>query len=224
MKQWVGVIAVSTAVASSPAWAQSTGEIDPAKPQVQTFEMVLRTAVETGGQSFARQAAEITPDIAELSFSTGESPIVSGIADHQLGLFVFQVQVPSVSLTLQAMNLIMSRPPLGRPGARVAADSLPVAERRDAQVARPDLVAIYRAAVRDALVDAIVDNSGGLPLATSDTLLVYASGIDPGMQPSLLRAPTNKLVLKASGADLMEYRQNRITRDEVKRRIKVASF
>lgn len=224
MKQWIGTLTVAALVASTPARAQVVSESDPAKPQVQTFEMVLRTAVETGGQHFARRAAEITPDIAELSFSTGESPVVSGIADHQLGLYVFQVQVPSVSLTLQVMNLMMNRPPLGRPASRVAADGLPVADRREPQVPRPDLVAIYRSAVRDALVDAIIDNSGGLPLTSADTLLVYAGGIDPGMQPSLLREPSNKLVLKASGGDLLEYRQGQITREALKSRIKVGSF
>ena len=225
MTKWVGVVAAAAVMTSSIAGAQTVAPIDPAKPQVQTFEMVLRTAVETGGQSFARRAAEITPDIAELSFSTGESPVVSGIADHQLGLYVFQVQVPSVSLTLQVMNLMMNRPPLGRPAGRVTPDGLPVADRRAAPpVSRPDLVSIYRVAVRDALLDAIVDNSGGLPLGANDTLLVYASGIDPAMQPSLLREPANKLVIKANGGDLIEYRQNKITRDEVKRRINVGSF
>lgn len=214
---------------SAPVSAQTAPPSDPAKPQVQTFEMVLRTAVETGGQSFARRAAEITPDIAELSFSTGESPVVSGIADHQLGLYVFQVQVPSVSLTLQVMNLMINRPPLGRPASgRVAADvvqpDVAVPGRRDAAVGRPDLVWIYRSAVRDALVDAIVDNSGGLPVGPTDTLLIYASGIDPAMQPSLLREPTNKLVLKASGADLIAYRQNKLSREELKGRISVGSF
>ena len=230
MKTSIGVGAALCVVASSMVSAQAPTVVDPAKPQVQTFEMVLRTAVETGGQYFARRAAEITPDIAELSFSTGESPVVSGIADHQLGLYVFQVQVPSVSLTLQVMNLMMNRPMLGRPAGRVAADGLPlegvpVAERRaEPPLSRPDLVSIYRVAVRDALIDAIVDNSGGLPLGPADTLLVYASGIDSGMQPSLLREPANKLVLKAVGADLIDYRQNRIDRDEVRRRIRVGSF
>jgi hypothetical protein len=216
MKMSVAVV-VAWLVGASSAVAQVAPVVpdpDPAKPQVQTFEMLLRSAVETGGQNFARRAAQITPDIAELSFSTGEAPVVSGIADHQLGLYVFQVQVPSVSLlSLQVMNLMMNRPALGRPVGRVAATNVP--DGPPAAVALPDFVGMYRIAVRDALIDAIVD---------SDTLLVYASAIEPPMQPSLLRQPSNKLVLKATGADVLEYRQGKITRDEIRRRIRVASF
>jgi hypothetical protein len=225
MKMSVAVV-VAWLVGASSAVAQVAPVVpdpDPAKPQVQTFEMLLRSAVETGGQNFARRAAQITPDIAELSFSTGEAPVVSGIADHQLGLYVFQVQVPSVSLlSLQVMNLMMNRPALGRPVGRVAATNVP--DGPPAAVALPDFVGMYRIAVRDALIDAIVDNAGGLPIGASDTLLVYASGIEPPMQPSLLRQPSNKLVLKATGADVLEYRHGKITRDEIRRRIRVASF
>lgn len=231
----VALLSAAVAVAS-PAMGQqptSPSRTDSAKPQVQTFEMVLKTAVETGGQNFARRAAEITPDIAALSFSPGESPVVSGIADHDLGLYVFQVQVPGVSLTLTVMNMMMNRPtstgrppgaqPVGSSG-RVAADVGVVASdpmTSDSAAPRPD----YRLQVRGALIDAILDNSGGLPLLPTDTLLVYASGIEgPAGFSSLLKVPVIKDVFKASGADLIAFRLGKLSRDEAKQRIKITSF
>lgn len=238
IKTFLQVSACCAAVfVASPARAgQSSAPqpSDPAKPQVQTFEMVLKAAVESGGQNFARQAARMSPDIAALSFSPGESPVVSGIADHDLGLYVFQVQVPGVSLTLQVMNLMLNRPqaPFTRPSGatpvsngRVGADAAVIpSDPMDPTAARPDLERVYRNEVRDALIDAILDNSGGLPLGGKDTLLVYASGIDPSVGNTLMRGPSNKLVLKASGADLAAFRQGTITRDEARQRIRVASF
>lgn len=233
-------VAVSAAVViSSTAWAQTTAapQGDPSKPQVQTFEMVLRNAVQTGGQNFARWASQMSPDIASLSFAPGESPVVSGIADHQLGLYVFQVQVPGVSLlSLQVMNMMMNGrqfPPARSTGSqpvsngRVSTDNTVAPDPPDAPGAaasRPDFLREYAVQVRDALIDAIVDNSVALPITANDTLLVYAGGIDPVMADSLLRSPARKLVLKAKGGDLLSLRQGVITRDEAKRRVQVGSF
>ncbi len=235
---WCQAATLSIVMATaSPAWAQAPAAADPSKPQVQTFEMVLRNAVQTGGQNFARWASQISPDIASLSFAPGESPVVSGIADHQLGLYVFQVQVPGVSLlSVQTMNMIMSgrqfppaRPSVSQPvsNARVTSGGVVTADGNDAPVdaaARPDFLREYASQVRDALIDAIIDNSVALPLATNDTLLVYAGGIDPVVADSLLRSPSRKLVLKAKGGDLLALRQGVITRDESKRRVQVGSF
>ena len=45
---------------AAPLWAQTPAPVeDPAKPQVQAFEMVLRGAVDLGGQRFAQQAAKV---------------------------------------------------------------------------------------------------------------------------------------------------------------------
>lgn len=231
-------VAALAAIVAIPSvvWAQAPAVADASKPQVQTFEVVLRNAVQTGGQNFARWAAQTSPDIASLSFAPGESPVVSGIADHQLGLYVFQVQVPGVSLlSLQTMNMMLNgrqfapRPSGSQPvsNGRVSADGVVPPDPMDAPVAtasRPDFLREYATQVRDALIDAIIDNSVALPLTTNDTLLVYAGGIDPIVADSLLRSPARKLVLKAKGADLLSLRQGVITRDEAKQRVQVASF
>ena len=77
--------------------------------------------------------------------------------------------------------------------------------------------------VRSALIDTVLDNALVLPLSAADTLEIFASGSDTGPN-SLYRTALRKLTLTVSGADLLEFRQGKLTRDEVKGRITVRSF
>ena len=87
------VLGAAMSVGSSVrAQAQNPRADDPARPQVQTFEMVLGRALETAGRNFATRAAEIAPQLTALP--TGENPQVTGVAVRDLNLFVFNVQVP----------------------------------------------------------------------------------------------------------------------------------
>ena len=87
-----------------------------------------------------------------------------------------------------------------------------------------DLRVVYQTQVREALVDAIVDNIGSLPLSATDALLVIAGGIDPPVTNPLYRKTSHRLVLRARGADLLAFREGRITRDEVKQRVLASDF
>ena len=99
-------------VVASPALAQSASPAlrtdDPARPQVQTFEMVLARALETAGRNFAIRASEIAPQLTALP--TGDNPQVTGVAVRDLNLYVFHVQVPGIDLSLSVMNLMVNRP------------------------------------------------------------------------------------------------------------------
>jgi hypothetical protein len=225
------------AVSSSGAWAQSTEEArpdDPARPQVQTFETVLGRYIEIAGRNFATRAREMAPEMMPVAFQTGETPNVTGVAIHDMGLYVFHVQVPGIGLTLQVMNLMVNRPQFstqppppqqnvsnGRvePTGVIESDPMGPAPAR-----RPDFLVEYRNQVREALIDAIVDNSGSLPMTSSETLLVVAAGVDSPVPNPLYRTPTRRLVLRAKASDLAAFRENRISRDEVKRRVLASSF
>src|SRR5262245_51141172 len=102
-----------------PALAQQrptdTERDDPAKPQVQTFEMVLRNAIETGGQNFTRRAEQVLSGMPTL-FTPNDPPRVDGIALHEMGIYVFQVQVPSIWLQSQLMSVYLNRNPLPQVG------------------------------------------------------------------------------------------------------------
>jgi hypothetical protein len=224
------------AVSSSGAWAQSGEDArpdDPARPQVQTFEMVLGRAIETAGRNFATRAREIAPEMMPVAFQTGETSNVTGVAIHDMGLYVFHVQVPGIGLTLQVMNLMVNRPQFSTPRApqqpvstgRVESTGVIESDPMGPEPARrPDFLVEYRNQVREALIDAIVDNSGSLPMASSETLLVVAGGVDSPVPNPLYRTPTRRLVLRAKASDLAAFRENRISRDEVKRRVLASSF
>jgi hypothetical protein len=229
-----------------PASAQQAGSTptpnDPARPQVQTFEMVLGRAIETAGRNFASRAVQMAPEISALamSFAPGEAPVVNGVADHELGLYLFQVQVPGISMmTLQVMSLMLNRPQPVVPSTgaqpvagRVTADGVIASDPMAPAPARPgpprDLESEYRVEyvqlVKDALIDAILDNSGALPMTSNEYLLVVASGIDPVVPNALYRTPSRKLVLKAKASDLADFRQGKINREEARQRIQATRF
>ena len=225
------------AAGSTGVWAQSAEDArpdDPARPQVQTFEMVLGRAIETAGRNFATRAREMAPEMMPVAFQTGETPNVTGVAIHDMDLYVFHVQVPGIGLTLQVMNLMVNRPQFS---PRVQGPEQPVSAGRvepagvvesdpmgPAPTRRPDFLVEYRNQIREALIDAIVDNSGSLPMGTRETLLVVAGGVDAPVANPLYRTPTRRLVLRAKASDLTAFRENRISRDEVKRRVLASSF
>jgi hypothetical protein len=218
------------------AKAQSGPQAQPndPRPQVQTFEMVLGRAVENAGRNVATRAMEVAPDVTAVAFPTGEVPHVTGVAVRDIGLFVFHVQVPQVGLSLQVMNLMVNRPQFGvgpgstQPVSRrvestgvVAPDPMgPAADRP----ARFDVIAEYRRQVRAVLVDAIVDNSGALPLGSNETLLLIAGGSDSTAPNPFNRKTSQRLVLRAKASDLALFREGKISRDEVKQRILASDF
>ena len=217
-------VVVGVVAAAAPAWAQSAP--DRARPQVETFEMVLGRAIETAGRNFAARAVEIAPEMMPVA-AFGEMPHVAGVAVREMGLYVFHVQVPGIDLRLQVLNMMVNRPPDRRGGpqpvGRVESTSVvepdPMAPPAPSGPTQRDFLVEYRMQVREALIDAIVDNSGTLPMRGDETLLVFTGGVDSPMPNPLYRPPTHRLVLRAKASDLAAYRDNQITREEVERRV-----
>lgn len=223
-------------VIGSPVWAQPAAPAspsDPARPQVQTFEMVLGRAVENAGRNVATRAMEFAPDVMAVAFPTGEMPHVTGVVVRDMGLYIFHVQVPQVGLSLQVMNLMVNRPQF----AVRSSPPQPVSGRvQSTGVVEPDPMAApdprekfdvnaeYRNQVRDVLIDAIVDNSGALPLGSNETLLVFAGGSETAPPNPFNRRASQRLVLRAKASDLTSFREGRISRDEVKQRILASDF
>jgi hypothetical protein len=226
---------------AAPLWAQTPAPVeDPVKPQVQAFEMVLRGAVDLGGQRFAQQAAKVVPNIYLAPFTT---PVVVGLRIE--GVYWFDVQVPRILQTgvLYYMDNAPRRTAGGagvaaRPVAssgRVAATAgdvpddpmteSPVAgddSQRAAPAPVPDPDTQYSAQVKDALIDAMLDSSGVLPMAVGDRLVVVVSGTGAAVTNPLYR--DERLILTVKSSDLTDLRQGRLTRDAVKQRITQTVF
>jgi hypothetical protein len=220
---------------AAPAVAQNppaAAPPDPTKTQVSTFELVLRSAVDTGTRNFARRASEMVPEL----FSVVDTPDVNGVAVHLSGRtdYVFHIQVPMIWPVVQVMSMMNQRSLRGLPvpgttqpvaeAGRVRAEGMVQPDPANGSPAvnaanRADLEREYAMKVRDALIDAIVDNSAVLPLSSSDTLMVFASGSDTGIPQSLYEAIPRKLILSISGADLADLRQGKITREQAKAKV-----
>ena len=84
----------------------------------------------------------------------------------------------------------------------------------------------YTEAVTRALVDAMIDYSAPMQIGTDQWLTVAArddEGRDSLAPPDPLEEVVT-MIYRIKGSDLQEYRQGRIDRDEVRRRVQVSQF
>jgi len=107
-------------------------------------------------------------------------------------------------------------PAAGRPPAPVARDSMWAKDPNRA----------YTEAVTRALVDAIIDYSAPMQIGGDQWLTVAArddEGRDSLSPPDPLEEVVT-MIYRIKGSDLQDYRQGRIDRDEVRKRVQVSQF
>ena len=215
---------VGTALAAQQALPPAIPEQQPAPPavnqltpeqqkdQVRSFAAVLRAAVEGGGQRIQQRIFDIIRDAPPLAMA-GE-PDVLGVP-YPDGGFVFYVQVPDILPVYLTMFQVLknrqeARPvgtnPVERVGDEAAKGADPVFD--------PDRE--YGEFVRAGLIEAMIENSQALGI-TEGRLVVIAS-----VTAAVRRDPLNtrrSLILSISADDLAAYRQGRLTKDEIRKRI-----
>lgn len=119
-----------------------------------------------------------------------------------------------------------SMPPPMRPGARVLTGSAATTSAR-AAAADPildDPEEAYRAEVRNALMDAMLDYSRGLSLETGEWLHIAARrhSDDPRLAPTDTDART--VMIRVRAADLTQFLAGQISREEARKRMDVKVF
>lgn len=207
MVRRVFVVAVVTALAAPVAAQQqaaSPSDLD-LRNRVQIFEAVLQRAVLQGGQQLASQpygSLVTTGDAQAHGFPT---PV--GI--------VFSVEVPDLAPTFLWLMMQQRTPvPAPQPNNRVVVgQGLPAADPMTPLVPAP---VAYSRFVRAALIDAMLDNSGQLPLKDEEYLTVAAS---PPLGPVPSLQGNGTLVLSIKGSDLAAFHQGKISKDEARQRI-----
>ena len=203
---------------SGPA-APTAVVLDPAmKYQIQQLEGALTTAVRHGADKLAEEFNKLAPNL----------PIYTGPArTHGFpvpGGFFFDIEIPMVNADSIALYLadlqyttFQGQPqPLG-PGRPVSgtgpADAVSNADRMQAILNSPAFQnprAVYHLLVREALVDAMLDSSGVLPLTSDDWLAVGArSGVE-GLSGS------STMLLRVKQEDLVAYRGQKFDKDAAK--------
>jgi hypothetical protein len=86
----------------------------------------------------------------------------------------------------------------------------------------PDPDTQYSAQVKDALIDAMLDSSGVLPMTVGDRLVIVVSGTGAAVTNPLYR--DERLILTVKSSDLADLHQGKLTRDAVKQRITQTVF
>ena len=223
-------------VPPAPRPAADAAQQDPAKPSVMMFEMGLQRAIQEGGQKFAQQALQAVPGLV---LQASSEPIVRGYPVPDYG-FAFDVQIPEIlDSGMQLLNMMRSpRPPLAaaaqaqaqamRPVGNAGTTSAAGTVTADPMTASPVLDffsseaaanAFYTSCVKEALIDAMIDNSIALPLTEKSTLLLVVSGMERMAANPLYRTRERRLILTVKGSDLVELRAGKLVREQLKERI-----
>lgn len=201
--------------------------------QFQLMESVLENAVRQGATEVAMRARMTVP-MGALFMGPAKA---KGFPLDGFGL-VFHVEIP-VILESQVMlsQMVAPTPPSQGPttvsnrGAAAPPSTRAAGVVSEDPMARSPIVdpfledpnAFYRMAVRDKLVEVILDHSRFLNVASGEWLSVAARSADsPG--PNSLQDDSRTLILRIKGEDLAAFHMSKITRDEAKKRIVESQF
>ena len=139
-----------------------------------------------------------------------------------------ELQVAPVTVASSASGAPAGTTPPTRPGARVLTGS--AATTSTPRAAAPtdpildDPEEAYRAEVRNALMDAMLDYSRGLSLEAGEWLQIAARrhSDDPRLAPTDTDART--VMIRVRGADLTQFLAGQISREEARKRMDVKVF
>lgn len=116
-----------------------------------------------------------------------------------------------------------------RPGARTlsgaaATTTSTVTTEQAADPILDDPEEAYRAEVRDALMDAMLEHSRGLAVAPGEWLHIAARRLDDQARLAPADTDARTVMIRVRGADLAQFLAGQITREEARRRMDVKVF
>lgn len=168
----------------------------------------LRAMIDYNGESLQRLRAYIQKDVPD--------PRVR--AELELALRTIEVQVPG--------RITPPEPSVS--AANLAAGASPAAARQAPPVDKTVLAdpgAAYTKAVKDALVDSMLENSAPLAIGNDEWLTIAARDGEP---PSRLvpgdAYDLTTTVIRVKGSDLAAYRAGRLTLAEARSRVEIKEF
>jgi hypothetical protein len=217
--------------------------------QVQKFEVVLQLAVRQGGDAFARQRKEAIPPGVQLTSEDpqvkGFAPPEGGGLFFYVAVPSIRIGINQLLLQMQALAARERQRPDGlQPAsgrgvsqAGTSAQSLvappdpmtasPVVDegtcagrtKPSKGYSNPDYE--YAVAVCDALMDAMLDSPGPLPIKENEWLTVAAVSGDP-TPPGLINTSSDYTTyLQIKGSDLLAYRQGKINKEEARKLVEM---
>jgi hypothetical protein len=245
--QRVVTTAVAAVVLSAPAaraQVPKSAEADQIRQRqrISLMEGVLERAVANGADNLLRQVKHVMPDVPML---TG-APEVRGFRLDGYGVF-FDVEVPALRLPLawtlryvadgnrlavnaalaQMRAMVLEQPAPERERMEVLIRQMeqrnmaaPPSSQVDPAVVR-DPNEAYTRAVKEALVDAMLESSGPLNLGVDEWLTVAARDNVPN-DPLVPGDSTDlrSVIFKIKGSDLAAFRAGQLTLEEARTRVK----
>ena len=213
------------------------------RQRVSLMEGVLERAVANGADNLLRQVKHVMPDMPML---TG-APEVRGFRLEGYGVF-FDVEVPALRLPLawtlryvvdgnrlavnaalaQLRAMVLEQPAQDRQRLEVLVRQMEERNLPQAQTASnvdPEVVRdpneAYTRAVKEALVDAMLESSGPLNLGADEWLTVAARDNVPN-DPLVPGDSTDlkSVIFKVKGSDLAAFRSGQITLEQARSRVK----
>ena len=238
----VAAVVLSAPVARAQTPKGAEAEQIRQRQRISLMEGVLERAVANGAENLVRQVRHVMPDVPML---TG-APEVRGFRLEGYGVF-FDVEVPGLRLPLawtlryvvdgnrlafnaalaQLRSMVLEQPAQER--ARLELLVRQIEERNMPEAPSPkvdpavvrDPNEAYNRAVKEALVDAMLESSGPLNLGPDEWLTVAARDnipadpLVPGDSTDL-----NTVIFKIKGGDLAAFRAGQITLEEARKRIR----
>lgn len=243
----MGLVSVMLAatVAGAQTPPQTEAEQVKARQRISMMEGVLERAVRNGADNLLRQVRNVMPDVPPML--TGV-PQVRGFRLDGYGVF-FDVEVPALRLPLTwSLRYMVDDSRTAASAAlnelRVMVSQQQAAQDRDRMnlvikqleetvasqqaQSKPDAALVnnpddaYTRAVKEALIDAMVEHSGAMTIGPDEWLTVAARDnvpSDPLIPGDAVEL--NTIIFRIKGADLAAFRSGQITLDEARKRVGV---
>jgi hypothetical protein len=188
--------------------------------QISVFEGTLVGAVKVAASRVAKDVQSRTPNA---NLFTGDARAKGFILDGY-GVFVY-VEIPAldlqVSLMVDQIERDLQRRTDRASGVANRADGAPTATETLRGV--EDTGEKYRAAVKQALADAMLDYSKNLDLKPNEWLSVAARGNESALLPGEILQLTT-VVLRVKGSDLADYLAGKLTKEQAREKVEVRQF
>lgn len=212
-------IAALSALAAAPAAAQGQAQTPPPTPaQIQArhaiaaLEGVLENAVRYGAQLLDQRLQ--ASSAANMVMLAGMER-ARGFRLDDYGV-VFDVEFPSMRRSMVWSLEQLERANRGRGGA-VATSAAPMSTIKPQE--------IYLTEIANALADAIVDHSGPIGVGANEWLTVAArESVDRRFVPGDPNDTAMTIMLRIKGSDLSAFRERKLTRDEVRKRVDIKRY
>jgi hypothetical protein len=247
LSRGTGIVAAAVTLCVASAGAQVPNKAAEAeqvrqRQRISLMEGVLERAVANGADNLLRQVKQVMPDVPML---TG-APEVRGFRLDGYGVF-FDVEVPALRLPLtwtlryvvdgnrlavnaalaQLRAMVLEQPAQERERLEVFVRQIeernlatsPSGQVDPAVVRDPNEA--YTRAVKEALVEAMIESSGPLNLGTDEWLTVAARDNVPN-DPLVPGDSTDlqTVIFKIKGSDLAAFRSGQLTLDQARARVK----